>query len=71
MEEVLQVFGQFAVGLENLDIDSASVARSNLLNRVSTCDLFLQRNEKDPFLKRLITGNEIWILYENITHKRS
>ncbi|KAF7388699.1 hypothetical protein HZH68_012641 [Vespula germanica] len=30
-----------------------------------------KRNEKDPFLKRLITGDETWILYENITRKQS
>ncbi|XP_043529541.1 histone-lysine N-methyltransferase SETMAR-like [Frieseomelitta varia] len=29
------------------------------------------RNKNDPFLERLVTGNETWILYENITRKRS
>ena len=42
-----------------------------LLSRISTCDLLLQRNKNDPFFKRLVTGNETWILYENITRKRS
>ena len=45
------------------------LTESNLLNRISTCDLLLQRNEKNPFLKKLFTGDETWILYENITHK--
>lgn len=50
---------------------SASVDREHLLNRISACDLRLQRNEKDPFFKKLVTGDETWILYENITRKRS
>ena len=30
-----------------------------------------KRNENDPFLKRLITGNEKWVVYNNIKRKRS
>ncbi|CAK9817752.1 Mariner Mos1 transposase [Anthophora plagiata] len=41
------------------------------MNRVSTCDLLLQRHEKDPFLKRLVTGDETWILYQNVHRKRT
>ena len=29
-----------------------------LTKRISTCDLLLKRNETDPFLKRIITGDE-------------
>lgn len=43
----------------------------NKLERISTCDLVLQRHNNQPFLKRLVTGDESWILYENITRKRS
>ena len=44
------------------------LTKSHLLNRISMCDLLLQRNKKDPFLKRSVT--ETWILYENITRKQ-
>ena len=30
--------------------------------RINACDLHLKRNEVDPFLKRIITGNQIWIV---------
>ena len=30
-----------------------------------------KRNENDPFLKRLITGDEKWVVYNNIERKRS
>ena len=30
-----------------------------------------KRNENDPFLKRLITGDEKWVIYNNIKRKRS
>ena len=30
-----------------------------------------KRNENDPFLKRLITGDEKWVVYNNIKRKRS
>ena len=44
---------------------------SNKLQRISTCDLLLQRHNSQPFLKRLVTGDESWILYPNIQRKRS
>jgi len=31
----------------------------------------LKRNEIEPFLKRIITGDKKWVKYENIKHKRS
>jgi len=40
-------------------------------NRMSICDSLLVRNSNDPFLKRLVTGDETWICYENMTRKRS
>ncbi|CAK9809343.1 Histone-lysine N-methyltransferase SETMAR [Anthophora plagiata] len=47
------------------------LTESNLLNRISTCDLLIQRNKREPFLKKLITGDESWILYDNTARKRS
>ena len=31
----------------------------------------MKRNEIEPFLKRMITGDEKWITYDNPTRKRS
>ncbi|KOX67386.1 Histone-lysine N-methyltransferase SETMAR [Melipona quadrifasciata] len=47
------------------------LTETGLVNRVSTCDLLLQRHESDPFLKRLVTGDETWILYQNVHRKRT
>ena len=33
----------------------------HLTKRTNACDLLLKRNEFDPFLKRIITGDEKWI----------
>ena len=38
-----------------------------LTNRINACDMHLKRNEFDPFLKTLITGDEKWIVYNNIS----
>ncbi|KAJ0177711.1 hypothetical protein K1T71_006584 [Dendrolimus kikuchii] len=43
----------------------------NLMNRVLICDCLLRRNETEPFLKKLITGDEKWITYDKNVRKRS
>ncbi|XP_020298171.1 histone-lysine N-methyltransferase SETMAR-like, partial [Pseudomyrmex gracilis] len=43
----------------------------NLMDRFSICESLLKRNDIEPFLKRLITGNEKWITYDNNVRKRS
>ena len=43
----------------------------HLTQRINNCDLLKKRNENDPFLKRLIIGDEKWIVYNNIKRKRS
>ncbi|XP_076381130.1 histone-lysine N-methyltransferase SETMAR-like [Megalopta genalis] len=43
----------------------------HLTQRISICDTHLKRNAIDPFLKRIITGDERWIVYNNINKKRS
>ena len=43
----------------------------HLTQRISICDSLLKRNEIDPFLKNLITGDEKWIVYNNVNRKRS
>lgn len=42
-----------------------------LINRMNMCDTNLKRNEAEPFLKRIITGDEKWIVYKNVKRKRS
>ncbi|XP_046837279.1 histone-lysine N-methyltransferase SETMAR-like [Vespa crabro] len=55
-----------------LDIWVAHVLMErNLCRRVDVCDSFLNRHENDPFLKRIITGDEKWIVYNNVKSKRS
>ena len=43
----------------------------NLLDRISTCDSPLKRNENVLFLKQIVMGDEKWILYNNVERKRS
>ena len=43
----------------------------HLSKRISACDLHPKRNEFDPFLKRIINGDEKWIVYNNVVRKRS
>ena len=42
-----------------------------LNKRISICDSLLKRNETDPFLKRIMTGDETWVFYDNFVRKRS
>ena len=37
----------------------------NLVDRVSICEPLLKRNEIEPFLNWMITGDEKWITYDN------
>jgi len=37
----------------------------NLMDRISIYKSLLKRNEIEPFLKRLITGDDKWITYDN------
>ena len=43
----------------------------HLTKRTNACDLHLKRNEFDPFLKQMITGDEKWVVYNNVVRKRS
>ena len=42
-----------------------------LLDHISACDSLLKRNENVPFLKRIVMGDEKWMLYNNVEWKRS
>ena len=37
---------------------SSQVERENMIDRISNCDALLKRNEIEPFLKRVITGDK-------------
>lgn len=43
-----------------------ALKEKDLLRRIDICDLLLKREENDPFLERIITGDEKWIVYDNI-----
>ena len=43
----------------------------HLTKLINACDLHLKCNEFDPLLKRIITGDENWIVYNNVVGKRS
>ena len=43
----------------------------HLRKRINSSDSHLKRNECDPFFKRIITGDEKWIVYNNVVQKRA
>ena len=46
------------------------LSEKNLLDRISTCNSLCKRKENVPFLKQIVTGDEKWILYNNVERKR-
>ncbi|GFV46888.1 histone-lysine N-methyltransferase SETMAR [Trichonephila clavipes] len=42
-----------------------------MMDRISICKALEKWNEIDPFLKRMVTGDEKWVTYCNIVRKRS
>ncbi|GFV89177.1 integrase catalytic domain-containing protein [Trichonephila clavipes] len=38
----------------------------NMMDRISICEALIKRNEIDPFLKRMMAGDEKWVTYDNI-----
>lgn len=47
------------------------LTQRNLIGRITISEMLLKRNELEPFWKRIITGDEKWVKYENIKRKRS
>ncbi|EGI68939.1 Histone-lysine N-methyltransferase SETMAR, partial [Acromyrmex echinatior] len=45
------------------------LTQRNLIDRISISEILLKRNEIDPFLKQIITGDEKWVKYKNIVRK--
>lgn len=48
-----------------------NLTEKNLKDRVSACTSLIVRNKTEPFLSRLVTGDEKWIMYNNVKRKRS
>lgn len=46
------------------------LTQKNLLDRIDACHSLLKRNEIDQILKRMVSGDEKWVTYEN-SWKRS
>ena len=42
-----------------------------LTKRIFICDSLLKRDETDPFLKRIIMGDEKCVFYDNVVRERS
>ncbi|GFT29297.1 histone-lysine N-methyltransferase SETMAR [Trichonephila clavipes] len=40
-------------------------------DRISICEALAKRNEIDPFLKRIVTGDEKWVTHDNIAQNQS
>ena len=61
-----------ALGRVNKCGDSVprQLSTDKLAQRVSICRLLLSRHNRDPFLKRIITGDEKWARYINICRRR-
>ena len=38
---------------------------------MDACESLLNRNKIDQFLKRMVTGDEKWVTYDNVKRKRS
>lgn len=58
----MKIVSSYSVTLE-LKISQKS--QKNLLDRIGAIDSLLKRYEIDPFTKRLLTGSEKWVRYEN------
>ncbi|GFV91086.1 mariner transposase [Trichonephila clavipes] len=41
------------------------------MDRISKCEALAKRNEIEPFLKRMVTGDEKWVTYNNTVRKQS
>ena len=57
--------------VSKLDVwDPHDLREKNKADRLSIATSLLSRQRNDPFLDKIITGDENWITYDNITRKR-
>ncbi|GFV23684.1 histone-lysine N-methyltransferase SETMAR [Trichonephila clavipes] len=52
-------------------LGATSINTKKMVDRNSICEALAKRNEIDPFLKRMVIGDEKWVTYYNIVRKRS
>ena len=57
--------------VNHFDVWVLHISEKNLLDHISACDSVLKLNENILFLKQIVTGDEKWILYNNVEWKRS
>ena len=43
----------------------------NLLHRINDCNTLIRRQRNNPFLKRTVTDDNKWVVYNNIKRSRS
>ncbi|GFW97788.1 histone-lysine N-methyltransferase SETMAR [Trichonephila clavipes] len=41
----------------------------HMMDRISICEALSKRNKINPFLKRMVAGDEKWVTYRNIVRK--
>ncbi|CAK9805828.1 Histone-lysine N-methyltransferase SETMAR [Anthophora plagiata] len=46
------------------------LSEANCRQRINICTSFLSRFQREPFLDRLVTDDEKWIIYHNVRRKR-
>lgn len=51
-------------------LDTASIVGCQFIGCVSTCVVLSARQKREPFLHRLVMGDEKWVVYNNVTRKR-
>ncbi|GFV29115.1 mariner transposase [Trichonephila clavipes] len=42
-----------------------------MMDQISISETLAKQSEINPFLKRMVTGDEKWVTYDNIVRKRS
>ncbi|XP_012058558.1 PREDICTED: histone-lysine N-methyltransferase SETMAR-like [Atta cephalotes] len=47
------------------------IEKGDKIMEIVESDRHLNRNKIDPFLKRIVTGDEKWVTYDNVKRKRS
>lgn len=57
--------------VSKLDISVPHELKEVHLTRIKICDMLIKREENDSFFNRMITGDEKWIVYNNVERKRS
>ena len=58
--------------ISKLDIWVAHVlTERNLLRSINDCNTHIRRQRNDQFLKYIVTGDENWVVYNNVKRKRS